>query len=199
MKHFYTRIQGWSHYLVPAYRHIMYRLEMDKPHVVEVGCWAGRSTACLAVELYTNKSEFILHWVDHWQGCDEPYYEKDEVKQRNVFEEFKNNLKPVLEYITIHRSSSVEASKQFKDKSLELVCIDDGHDYESVKASIDAWWPKVKTGGWMIGDDHDEHYPDVVRAVQEKFGNDYYIMTATGMTETTDLADKEGAWIIQKR
>jgi hypothetical protein len=56
----------------------------------------------------------------------------------------------------------------FGDSSLEWVHLDARHDYESVKADIEAWLPKVKAGGWLTGDDYDEaKWPGVVKAVGE--------------------------------
>ena len=198
MRHFYQNIQGWSHYLIPAYRNYLTRLKEYNIQVVEVGCWAGKSTAFLATELFNNNKNFKLHCVDHWQGCDEEYYTRDDVKNRNVAEEFVKNMEPVKDYIRIYQMSSVEAANQFAERSLDMICVDDGHDYESVCASIDAWWPKLKHSGWMIGDDHDEHYPDVVKAVQERFVGHYYLITEDGFTETENLTEKNGAWIVQK-
>jgi hypothetical protein len=51
---------------------------------------------------------------------------------------------------------------------LDWVHLDARHDYESVKADIKAWLPKVKSGGWLTGDDYDnDKWPGVVSAVKE--------------------------------
>ncbi|MGZ6777985.1 MAG: class I SAM-dependent methyltransferase [Mycobacterium sp.] len=63
-------------------------------------------------------------------------------------------------------SDSVAAARLFVDESFAWVHIDARHDYPSVCADIDAWAPKVQRGGWLSGDDYDEHqWPGVVRAV----------------------------------
>jgi hypothetical protein len=49
--------------------------------------------------------------------------------------------------------SSVEASKLIPDGSLDFVYIDANHSYDSVQKDIDAWLPKVKTGGVLGGHD----------------------------------------------
>jgi hypothetical protein len=48
------------------------------------------------------------------------------------------------------------------------VFIDASHDYESVKADVKAWLPKVKKGGYLAG--HDWHHEPVKRAVIEVLG-----------------------------
>lgn len=64
---------------------------------------------------------------------------------------------------------SIEASKLFEDESLDFVFIDGAHDYESVKQDLEHWYPKIKTGGWLGGDDL--HLSGVREATDEFFQN----------------------------
>ncbi len=51
---------------------------------------------------------------------------------------------------------SVDAAKTFPDGSVDFVYIDANHSYTYVLADLEAWWPKIKSGGLMAGDDaHD--------------------------------------------
>jgi predicted O-methyltransferase YrrM len=80
---------------------------------------------------------------------------------------------------------SIEAAKQFENKSVDFVFIDAAHEYEDVQNDIEAWLPKIKTGGIIAGHDYIPTYPGVMRAVNEKFG---------------DKVDKryeyEGCWLV---
>jgi hypothetical protein len=63
-------------------------------------------------------------------------------------------------------SDSAAAARLFSDASLDWVHLDARHDYASVKADIEAWYPKIRSGGWLSGDDYNEHkWPEVVKAV----------------------------------
>jgi predicted O-methyltransferase YrrM len=69
--------------------------------------------------------------------------------------------------------STAEAAKQVEDGSLDFVFIDADHSYEGVKADIEAWDPKVREGGYVIGHDYD--FPkwwgkQVKQAVDEIYG-----------------------------
>lgn len=67
---------------------------------------------------------------------------------------------------------SISASKRFKNNSLDFVFIDAAHDYESVKADILAWLPKVKNNGILAGHDYYPEHPEycgVYQAVHEIF------------------------------
>ena len=54
----------------------------------------------------------------------------------------------------IIRDKSVQASSLFMDNSLDFVYIDAGHDKKSVTEDLEAWYPKVRGGGLIIGDDY---------------------------------------------
>ena len=64
-------------------------------------------------------------------------------------------------------------SDMFNDDSLDFVFVDGDHSYEGCKADIEAWWPKLKKGGIMSGDDYGHTYNPaegkygVVEAVEE--------------------------------
>jgi len=61
----------------------------------------------------------------------------------------------------------------FEDGSLyhyAVQHIDASHDYTNVMADIKAWYPKIKFGGTMSGDDYCSGWQGVVDAVDEYFG-----------------------------
>ena len=56
----------------------------------------------------------------------------------------------------------------------DFIYIDGNHSYDFVKADLEAWWPKLKSGGAICGDDYQEGYYQVtsldfgvVKAVDE--------------------------------
>src|SRR6185369_790378 len=65
-------------------------------------------------------------------------------------------------------SDSVNAATFFADRSIAWVHLDARHDREHLTADIDAWLPKVRSGGWLSGDDYDEEkWPEVVATVND--------------------------------
>ena len=179
MDHFYQNIDGWNHLLMPLCVHLTPKLPKDrKIIIVEVGVWAGRTTAHFNVELINAGIDYEYHVVDHWKGCEEAYYNNDAIRARDVYQEFLTNLDPIIDRMNIHVMSSVEAAAKFEDASLDMVIIDDDHSHSSVTAGIAAWMPKIRPGGILAGDDHGHPYEDgVTRAIRDLFEYKYNMIT----------------------
>jgi hypothetical protein len=74
---------------------------------------------------------------------------------------------PIVQMI---RDYSVKAAEQVPDGSLDWVFIDANHSYRSVLEDLDAWAPKVKSGGLISGHDYGDdtnwpHWCEVKSAV----------------------------------
>ena len=172
MKHFYKEIEGFFSW-PNLYSHIVKSFG-DNAKFVEVGTWLGQSTSYMAVEIANSNKNIQFFCVDTFLGSQE-HQEGDEkykeiVKDGGFFDKFCDNLAPVSEYIIPMRMTSLEASRHFKDESLDFVFIDASHDYENVKQDILHWYPKVKHGGCIGGHDYHPDWPDVVKAVDEFAG-----------------------------
>ena len=90
-----------------------------------------------------------------------------DIKENSLFGTFIDNLRPLINLINPIRTESVSASKMYADESLDAVFIDADHRYESVKADILAWMPKIKKGGILAGHDYMLGHSGVIRAVDE--------------------------------
>lgn len=144
----------------------------QKARIVEVGSFKGRSSSFMATLIANSNREVNFYCVDTWQGSEEHQKgasaEDADVVKGSLFDVFTKNMEPVLGYYTPVQLDSVAAALTFEDKSLDMVFIDASHDYENVIADINAWLPKVKTGGIISG--HDSFYPPIKKAVLETVG-----------------------------
>lgn len=66
----------------------------------------------------------------------------------------KHRISPWEDKVVILRGYSTVMCKQIPDNSLDFVYIDARHDYKGCQEDINAFWPKVKTGGVMAGHDY---------------------------------------------
>ena len=145
--------------------------------LVEIGSWRGRSTSCMGSLIKNTNRNVKFYSVDTWEGSDEEEHIKliQELKSqgKTLFDEFQENIKScgVNDVIIPIQSTSILAAEQFEDNSLDFVHIDASHEYEDVLNDIKSWYPKVKPGGMITGDDYISCWDGVVKAVDEYFNN----------------------------
>lgn len=146
---------------------------------VEVGVFDG----VLSERILALTSPRKLHLVDPWYTkpdgtlFDGPAQKFDSAKQasdslENQYQKVVNLLSGELAsgQVQIHRMLSHEAAPLFADSHFDWAYLDASHYYDDVKVDLQMWFPKVKAGGYITGDDYDRQgFWDhgVTRAVDE--------------------------------
>lgn len=174
MEHFYKNIDGFFNYQ-DLYSKVIGLLP-NNAHIVEIGAYKGCSTAYLAVEAINSNKNIKIDVIDSWNGDDGsgrlPWSDYTNCSG-DIFEIFKENLKPVWNSINPIKSLSGDAVKLYQDKSLDFVFIDGSHSYEGVKQDIENWLPKMKDHAIFAGHDYNPvSWPGVIQAVHETFDKD---------------------------
>jgi hypothetical protein len=168
MEHYYQNVKGWAGFL-NQYKMIMEYLPNDAVWV-EVGCYCGKSLSWLMVEQANQNKNYKVYAVDLWGG--DPKSNMDRHFREEAYNDFLKNLDPFIDEITIYREFSWNAARHFVDNSVDYVMLDAAHDYEAVYKDLEAWWPKIKNGGIIGGDDYaDKKENGVNKAVIEFFNN----------------------------
>jgi len=91
--------------------------------------------------------------------------EEWEVIYQNILDKYATDPKFI-----IMRATSVQAAKAFEPSSLDLVFIDSIHSYKSCKSDVQTWFPIVRPGGILCGDDYNSsRYPSVTTVINEIF------------------------------
>lgn len=177
IQHFCDDIQGWFSYPY-LYADMVAQAKDPRRYIfVEVGSWKGKSTAFMGVEILNSKKDILFYAVDTWRGSEEHLDPNSGVYEPlllndAIYSEFIKNIRPVHKVVFPIRMESVKAADIFSDESVDFVMVDAAHDYENALADIKAWYPKIKKGGIIAGDDLD--WPGVTKAVEEVFGAEYY-------------------------
>lgn len=149
----------------------------DDAVFVEIGTWKGRSTSCMGQLIKESKKNIKFYAIDTFEGSEEGWHQSEINDLKNngttLFNEYENNLKlcNVYDIVNTIQSSSIEAASKFEDASIDFIFIDASHDYENVLADIQAWYPKVKPGGLICGDDYAPCWSGVRKAVDEYFSD----------------------------
>lgn len=137
--------------------------------IAEVGVYKGKMTAMWNLILMVNNISYEYDAIDHFRGSTEHDNTVD------YYGITKENLNHISDKINIIRNDSLNQSEKYDDECLDIVYIDASHDYESVKKDIEAWYPKVKYGGVLCGDDYIRGWDGVIKAVDEKFSQKYLV------------------------
>jgi hypothetical protein len=149
-------IEGWFDFR-DVYDHVAKTMP-DGGTFVEVGSWKGKSAIYLAHRLEDLEKRIFLECVDTFQG-------DSDTGKEDIFSEFMGNAHDSHAKLSEFPATSAEASEDYLVEEAHGIFIDAAHDYESCKADISAWLPKVKPGGFFGG--HDIDAPGVLRAVTE--------------------------------
>jgi predicted O-methyltransferase YrrM len=157
---------------------ILTRLLRNRPHTLgaEVGVFKGDTSRRLLEALPDIRT---LICVDQWVH-DEDFVRGMPTKNGRVaLANWKKVeavfracvLAPYAGRVWVLKERSVMAARMVEDGILDWVFIDGNHTYKHTKADIYAWWPKLRVGGILTGDDYQNKLGyGVIKAVDEIFG-----------------------------
>lgn len=97
-----------------------------------------------------------LYMVDVWRTLSDEEYDDASNHKNHItaYSEAMDNISGYEDRAYMLRMDSKAASELFNDNSLDFVYIDANHTYKSVKDDIEFWYPKVKSGGLVLGHDY---------------------------------------------
>jgi len=118
----------------------------------EIGVWKGDFSKVI---LHHGAGE--LHLIDPWKSEAEKYPKRwygrvDQAKMDTIYEsvckEFAGD-----ERVEIHRLPAADAAAIFSDQYFDWGYVDGNHSYSFVYQDCELYWPKIKPGGYLTGDD----------------------------------------------
>lgn len=129
----------------------MFLKNRDIHLAVEVGSWLGCSTRYIASSL---AEDGVLYAVDTWAGSTQETLHMQDPRLPFLYQQFLSNVihANLTHKIIPIRMNSVEAAKALNVKA-DLIYLDGAHDTQSVLYDIAFWYPHLKEGGVMCGDD----------------------------------------------
>ncbi len=138
-------------------------LEAYRPKVcVELGTWKGCSAIAVA-RLVQNWSGRVV-CIDVWE-------------QENVMGDFvpvtmaecQRNIDDagVGESVLLIRARTEIAARYWPPGTVDYLYVDAGHSFEACTQDLEAWWPNVKVGGLIAGDDYADPRCGVTQAWDE--------------------------------
>lgn len=168
---------GWGsthHYLEQA-------VEQMRPGiVVEIGVWMGGSTMTMARRMRQLGLDGVVVSVDTWLGAWDHWTPEwfSMLKMRHgrptLQDTFMANVidAGLQDYVLPLPLDSANAGMVLQRAGVmaDVIHLDAAHDYEAVRSDLALWWPRLRPGGVLIGDDYwpgNPDWPGVTRAFDE--------------------------------
>jgi len=133
--------------------------------VVQLGCWYGDETNAMAnIIRYFDGELIVIDWFKgqiNIKDKDDQFYTEEQslIDERlNIFWGSIEDKNKSL--IDLRIGNSHDLIPNIDDESIDIFFIDGAHDYTSVKKDIELSFPKVKTNGFICGDDYSGDYDD---------------------------------------
>jgi SAM-dependent methyltransferase len=148
---------------------------LNKNNELKIGCEVGVAGGQNIKHILKNCSHIQkIFGVDSYSEISWDMQDIDIDKEFKGFDGLFNEVNSMLsqfgERVKLIRKFSVEACKEFEDKSLDFVFIDAGHEFDDCYNDIINWYPKVKENGLIIGHDwYHPAWPGVTQSVMKIF------------------------------
>lgn len=150
---------------------ILFISEMNKQGLnlvgVEIGVYRGDNAFFILTNLSIKKLFLIDPYLEYqgfkgnvgWTKAHQSDFNKHFMLAKRKLKQFKHRIKFIKE-------KSEDAVSNVPE-NLDFVYIDGNHEYEFVKRDIELYYPKLKRGGILGGDNFESIFPGVARAVLE--------------------------------
>ncbi len=173
-------IQGWN----SQHPYLEEGVAAHSPSIViEVGVWKGGSTIYMANQMRIAQTNSVVIAIDTWLGSSEHwlvdvFYQSMSFMNgypANYLKFASNVLRAgVADHVVPLPLDSLNACRVISGAQImpDMIHLDAAHDYESVSGDLKAWWPLLKDGGLLVGDDYatDGSWVTVRHAFDDFFG-----------------------------
>lgn len=168
-------LQGWAG-TDPLLRRAV---EASRPGIIlEVGSWKGQSAVFMAEHCRALGLDAALLCIDTWLGSLEhlvcaqfrPLLGLRRGRPM-LYEQFMANIRArrLEGWVTPLPQTSRTAARFLRHCGIraDLIYLDASHEEADVLDDLEAYWPLLRPGGLLVGDDHVPLFPGVVRACAE--------------------------------
>lgn len=143
-------------------------------------------------EAVLNYGRGVYHYgVDRYSG-----------ERNHTDDEYLTALKRLEKYrnrFSLIRADFSVARKLFPDEYFDFIYIDGyAHTGQENGRTLAEWWPKVKPGGFLVGDDYSSHWPLVVEVADKFAAHQQRKLHVISCKPEHDWASQEPSWLIQK-
>lgn len=169
-----TDLQGWNS-AHPIFTQLVNRLKPGL--IVEVGSWKGASAIHMAELAKAHRPDCRIVCIDTWTASNRTLWTQPNLRETygrkngfpTVYWQFLANVirtghSDVILPLPVTSSCGAEILAHYQVQA-DLIYIDAGHSLDDVALDLKQYWPLVRPGGIMFGDDYTEYWPGVYQAV----------------------------------
>lgn len=172
--------QGWN----SGHPYLARAVDEARPGVVvEIGVWKGGSALTLAERIRERGLDGVVVAVDTWLGAADHWLSPDYHADLGfaggyptLYRRFAANVldRGLADHVLPLPLDGLSARDLLAARGIvpDVVHVDAGHGYASVLADLAAWWPLIRPGGVLVGDDYAADrsiWPEVAQAFDDFF------------------------------
>jgi predicted O-methyltransferase YrrM len=171
-----TDLQGWNS-THPVFAELINKIQPEL--VIEVGSWKGASAIHMAGLAKAHKPDFRLVCIDTWTASNKSLWVQPKWRAtyscRNgfptVYWQFLANVvraghSDAILPLPVTASCGAEILRHY-GVFADLIYVDAGHSLDDVAGDLRQYWPLLRPGGYLLGDDYTDAWPGVHQAVTQ--------------------------------
>lgn len=154
-----------------------------------VGVELGVAEGLFSARLLSTGHLSRLYSVDRWAG--------DRGHDGGEFARAAARLAGFGDRSVIYRETFAAAAARFAEGSVDFVYVD-GYAHEGPAETLRMWWPKLRAGGVLAGDDYHADWPKVIEQVDAFVAEHGLVLTVLPAEAGGDSWSRYSSWAVLK-
>ena len=126
--------------------------EMGVSSGAEIGVWKGDMARAVLQGVPSIQKYYLVDPWKHQRDWNKPF-NRDDKEFAEVYNMAMNATEAWRDKREVLRGPSAEMSSKVPNNSLDFLYIDGDHTEKGTRTDVHSWWPKLRVGGAMYGDD----------------------------------------------
>lgn len=161
---------------------ILSLLDVHRPKVcVELGTHLGGSA--IAVARLVKQWDGVVYGIDMWEGTDPVFGGASKADCERHIENAG-----VSANVYLFQARTDDAARMWRGPKIDYLYIDADHSFIGCTQDLENWWPHLRVGGLIAGDDYDDPRQGVTQAwdlFEKKYEQEFHRTITLGSSEWT--------------
>ena len=126
--------------------------EMAYTRGAEIGVWKGDLARHVLQDVPSIQKYYLVDPWKHQRDWNKPF-NRDDTEFEEIYNIAMNATEAWRDKREVLRGPSADMSSKVPNNSLDFLYIDGDHTEKGTRIDVLSWWPKLRVGGAMYGDD----------------------------------------------